>query len=89
MESIKIEFKETNNALAELSEALMVLNKSLSLKKEELKNNKKNEQKKLEQSEQNLESLKGASAHILHNIDSIINRLDKVLEEDGTSNSNN
>ena len=38
---------------------------------------------------ENLELLKNASQNIIHNIDSVISKLDKVLENDGTSNNNN
>ena len=88
MEAKKIEFTETNNALAELSEALVNLNVSVSAKKNELKTQSKQQENILKDRESRLQILTTSSENILHNIDNIISQLDKVLENDGTGNNN-
>ncbi len=85
----KIEFSETNNALAELSEVLLQLNSVLDEKKDSLFADKQKIKNEAEESEKRLLSLKNSSQNVISNIDAIINKLDKVLENNGSSNNNN
>ena len=80
MEAKNFEFANTNNALAELSEALVNLNAAVAAKKNDIKAQKKQEEALLKDRENRLEILKTSSENILQ---------DKVLENDGTSNDNN
>lgn len=85
----KIEFAQTNNALAELSDVLIKLNEILDEKKDKLSISKKKLDLEKEDSSKRLEVLKSSSQNIIKNIDAVITKLDKVLENDGTSNNNN
>ena len=85
----KIEFTETNNALAELSEMLLLLGNAIDEKKEALAAEEKKLQSATADSEKRLKILKDSSRNVINNIDLIINKLDKVLENDGSGNNNN
>lgn len=85
----KIEFAETNNALAELSEMLLLLGNAIDEKKAALAAEEKKLQTEAADSEKRLKILKDSSQNVINNIDSIINKLDKVLENDGSGNNNN
>ena len=89
MEAKKNEFAQTNSALSELSEALAKLNVAVSTKRNELKVSAQAQEELLKDRESRLKILQTSSQNILHNIDNIIGKLDKVLEEDVTSNNNN
>lgn len=89
MEGKIFEFANTTSALAELSEALVNLNTAAEAKKSELKKRRKEEDTLIKDREARLEILKSSSQNIIQNIDNIIGKLDKVLENDGTSNDNN
>ncbi len=90
MEEAKIiELTETSNALAELSNALSGLNSLLEEKGNSLKNERQQQKKEAKAHEAALSELKMTSENIIHNIDGVISRLDKVLENDGTDNHNN
>lgn len=85
----KIEFTQTGNALAELSEVLVKLNGIIDEKKDQLSSAKKKQESELSDNSKRLEILKNSSQNIIKNIDAVIMKLDKVLENDGTSNNNN
>ncbi len=85
----KIEFTQTGNALAELSEVLVKLNGIIDEKKDQLSSAKKKQESELSDNSKRLEILKSSSQNIIKNIDAVITKLDKVLENDGTSNNNN
>ena len=85
----KIEFAETNNALAELSEMLLLLGNAIDEKKAALAAEEKKLQTEAADSKKRLKILKDSSQNVINNIDSIINKLDKVLENDGSGNNNN
>lgn len=89
MEAKKNELAETQDALAELSEALVALGASVSAKKNELRAQKKQDSLLLKDKENRLEILKTSSVNVLHGIDRIITQLDKVLENNGTGHNNN
>lgn len=84
----KFELPQTNDALAELSDTLVNLNNVLAAKNE-LKNAEKQNDALLKSRERQLALLKEASENVLGNIDEMIVKLDKVLENNGTGNDNN
>lgn len=84
----KIEFNQTGNALAELSEVLVKLNSIIDEKKDQISSAKKKQESELNDNSKRLEILKTSSQNIINNIDAVITKLDKVLENDGTSNNN-
>ena len=85
----KIEFSQTNNALAELSDVLVKLNGILHEKKDKLALSQKKIEAERKDNSKRLEILKSSSENIIRNIDAVIMKLDKVLENDGTGNNNN
>lgn len=85
----KFELPQTNDALAELSDTLVNLNNVLAAKKNGLKNAEKQNDALLKSREKQLALLKEASENVLGNIDKMIVKLDKVLENNGTGNDNN
>ncbi len=85
----KIEFSQTNNALAELSDVLVKLNGILDEKKDKLALSQKKIEAERKDNSKRLEILKSSSENIIRNIDAVIMKLDKVLENDGTGNNNN
>lgn len=85
----KIELNQTENALAELSDLLLKLNDKLDDKKNLLNSQKKEMISESKKNADNLLLLQETSQNLLHNIDNIISKLDKVLENDGASYNNN
>ena len=85
----KIELNQTENALAELSNLLLKLNDTLDDKKNLLNSQKKEMISESKKNADNLLLLQETSQNLLHNIDNIISKLDKVLENDGASYNNN
>ena len=85
----KSDFSQTDDALAELNAALMHLSEAAEEKKRELNARLQVQQSEEKQKEQKLELLTESCTNIVSNIDDIINRLDKILEDNGTSNNNN
>lgn len=85
----KIELSQTGNALAELSDVLIKLNTILDEKKDQLDTAKKKQEAELGDNNKRLQILKSSSQNIIKNIDAVIVKLDKVLENDGSSNNNN
>ena len=83
------ELTRTNDALAELSDTLILLNNALAAKKNDLKALEKTHDAVLKKRENQLGILKDASENVLKNIDTMIEKLDKVLENNGSSNNNN
>ncbi len=85
----KIELNQTENALAELSDLLLKLNDTLDDKKNLLNSQKKEMISESKKNADNLLLLQETSQNLLHNIDHLISKLDKVLENDGASYNNN
>lgn len=85
----KLEFSQTSDALAELSESLLQLSGMIEDKKIELTVAKKKSDNESKNNSKSLEILKNSSQSIIGDIDTIISQLDKILEKDGTSNNNN
>ena len=83
------DFPQTDDAMAELNSALMHLGEVVESKKQEINVRTKDLQNEVSQEKQKLDFLTESCNSIVANIDSIINRLDKVLEDDGASNNNN
>ena len=83
------DFPQTDDAMAELNSALMHLSEIVEGKKQEIGARTKNLQNEAKQEKQKLDFLAESCNSIVANIDGIINRLDKVLEDNGTSNNNN
>ena len=83
------ELPQTSAAIAVLSDALARLNSAIGSKKDELARKEKRYGAELKDSEARLELLKASSRKIIDNINTVMTRLDKVLENDGTSNDNN
>lgn len=88
-EAKKIELTQTENALAELSNVLVRLSDVLDEKKNAWNAEKKALTNQAKEDSENLALLKTASQNIIQNIDNVISKLDKVLENDGSSNDNN
>ena len=85
----KIDFALTNGALAELSEAIVNLNAAITAKKNELRSKDKVNSAKTKEQEAKIRILQETSSEVLNNIGGLINKLDQVLEDNGTSNHNN
>ena len=83
------ELPQKSAAIAGLSDALARLNSAIGSKKDELARKEKRYGAELKDSEARLELLKASSRKIIDNINTVMTRLDKVLENDGTSNDNN
>ena len=83
------DFPQTDDAMAELNSALMHLGEVVESKKQEINVRTKDLQNEVSQEKQKLDFLTESCNSIVANIDGIINRLDKVLEDNGTSNNNN
>ena len=75
--------------MAELNSALMHLGEVVESKKQEINARTKDLQNEAKQEKQKLDFLSESCNSIVANIDNIINRVDKVLENDGSSNNNN
>jgi len=82
-------FLQTNEALADLTAALLHLSETAEQKKQELSVRENNQQTELKNKNDIISTLTNSCTDIISNIDSIINRMDKVLENNGSSNSNN
>ena len=80
---------KTNAAISELSSALAHLNEVLDGKKKEVLQRQKKFAADIKLRDKKIEAMKSSYAQIIDNIDSVINRLDKVLEKDGSGNNHN
>lgn len=85
----KFDFAMTNKELAELSVAIAGLNTALSAKKNELMGKGKTEELNNKEQRAKIELLQESSQNVVNNIDSVINKLNTILENNGTSNNNN
>ncbi|MBP3347120.1 MAG: hypothetical protein J6L86_08865 [Alphaproteobacteria bacterium] len=80
---------KTNEAISELSSALAHLNEVLDGKKKEVLQRQKKFAADIKLRDKKIEAMKSSYAQIIDNVDSVINRLDKVLEKDGSGNNHN
>lgn len=83
------DFTQTNDALAELSASLQNLENLLAVKSETAAKENKKQAQALKESEIKLSLLRETSEGVLGKMDSLINKLDNVLENNGTSHDNN
>ncbi len=80
---------KTNEAISELSSALARLNEVLDGKKKEVLQRQKKFAADIRLRDKKIEAMTSSYAQIIDNVDSVINRLDKVLEKDGSGNNHN
>lgn len=80
---------KTNEAISELSSALAHLNEVLDGKKKEVLQRQKKFAADIKLRDKKIEAMKSSYAQLIDNVDSVINRLDKVLEKDGSGNNHN
>ncbi|MDY4841313.1 MAG: hypothetical protein SO314_02970 [Alphaproteobacteria bacterium] len=80
---------KTNEAISELSSALAHLNEVLDDKKKEVLQRQKKFAADIKLRDKKIEAMKSSYAQIIDNVDSVINRLDKVLEKDGSGHNHN
>lgn len=83
------EFAKTNQALGNLSETIIRLDAALKSKQQQISGSRQEQKSLLEKREAQLENLRATSADVLENIDSLINSLDNVLENNGSGNNHN
>lgn len=89
MDSKKFDFPQTSSAIAELSANIAKLTGDFKLKKDSLQKQYSQDKEALAAKEAALADLQQSSTSIIEQLDGIISQLDKVLDEDGTRNSNN
>lgn len=89
MSDKNFDLPQINQALADLSEVIIELNNAVASKKAEIKNNVKATENQLKEKDAKLNILRESSQNVLDNIGTIITKLDKVLENNGSSNNNN
>ena len=85
----KNDFQQTEEALADLTAALLHLSETAELKKQQWCTKEKNMQQEIKNKSDTINLLTESCTDIITNIDGIIARMDKVLENNGTSYSNN
>ena len=85
----KSDFKQTCEALSELSQALADLNIALNSQNNSSTKELKAKSEELKAANLKIENLKKTTLNSIKNIDKVINRLDIALEENGTGNNNN
>lgn len=89
MSDKNFDLPQINQALADLSEVIIELNNAVAAKKAEIKNSAKTTENQLKEKDAKLNILRESSQNVLDNIGTIITKLDKVLENNGSSNNNN
>ena len=80
---------KTSEAISELSSALAHLNEVLDGKKKGISQKQKKLAADIKLRDKKIEAMQSSYAKIIDNVDSVITRLDKVLEKDGASNNHN
>lgn len=85
----KIDFKHTDEALADLNAAILHLSEVANAKKKALENEKSSFEAELNNKDSKINLLSQSCTNVIDNIDNIINQLNKVLENDGSSYNNN
>ncbi len=85
----KSDFCQTQEALADLTAALLHLSETAELKKKEWQNRENNLKNEISSKDEAINLLTESCTDIINNIDGIISRMNKVLENDGASYSNN
>ena len=82
------DFQKTEIAFLHLDEALETAEKIADKKREQLRNRQSNADQRLNLSLRENERLRTDAAKIAQNVEQVINHLDKVLNEDVSSNHN-
>lgn len=88
-ESKKVNLSKSIDACNQLSNALVMLETALDQKKKSLDEAKADFNKQLADKEASFESLKLSAAQALASMEDIINKLNNVLDKDGSGNNNN
>ena len=88
-ESKKVNLSKSIDACNQLSNALVMLETALDQKKKSLDEAKADFDKKLADKEAAFESLKLSATQTLASMEDIINKLNNVLDKDGSGNNNN
>ena len=88
-ESKKVNLSKSIDACNQLSNALVMLRAALDQKKKSLDEAKADFNKQLADKEAAFESLKLSAAQALASMEDIINKLNNVLDKDGSGNNNN
>lgn len=88
-ESKKVNLSKSIDACNQLSNALVMLRTALDQKKKSLDEAKADFNKQLADKEAAFESLKLSAAQALASMENIINKLNNVLDKDGSGNNNN
>ena len=88
-ESKKVNLSKSIDACNQLSNALVMLETALDQKKKSLDEAKVDFNKQLADKEASFESLKLSAAQALASMEDIINKLNNVLDKDGSGNNNN
>jgi len=83
------DFLQTEEALADLASAILHLKEVTEQKKQELSIKDKNNLNELNNKNSTINLLTESYSDTIKNIDNIIEHMNKVLEDDGTSYSNN
>jgi len=82
------DFQKTEAAFLKLDEVLDNIEKSMEKKQEQLRSRQSNVDQRINASLRENEQLKADVAEIAQSVEDVINHLDKVLNEDVTSNHN-
>ena len=88
-ESKKVNLSKSIDACNQLSNALVMLETALDQKKKSLDEAKADFNKQLADKEAAFESLKLSATRALASMEDIINKLNNVLDKDGSGNNNN
>ena len=88
-ESKKVNLSKSIDACNQLSNALVMLETALDQKQKSLDEAKADFNKQLADKEAAFESLKLSAAQALASMENIINKLNNVLDKDGSGNNNN
>ena len=89
MSNEKIELDQTKAAFAGLNDAVAKLDYLVVVKKDEITRKEKETTKKLKKNESDLSEMRIVSENTISNIDDIINKINRVLDKNGTDNNNN
>lgn len=89
MEAKKVDLSKTYDALAGLNNAIAALESALDAKGKDISALLAAKDSVLEQKQKELEKIKKTSAKALDSMAAIVNKINNVLEQDGTGNDNN
>ena len=84
-----LELENTQSVLGDINQAIGMLDELVLNKKNEMVKREKLAKAQLEETQNKLEKLQATSEDVISNIDDIISKLYKILENNGTDNNNN